>query len=199
MKKKYYAYFVPRNGNKGITYNWSECERIIAGESNARFRSFKTREEAQEWLDVGADYGFRKRMPPGVYFDAGTGRGSGVEISVTDENGNNLLGDILPRTNVNRFGKHWVFKEVTNNYGELLACKYALQIALKRGIKKIFGDSKLIINYWSKGFIRKGEIPKETFTLAKSAVKLRKEFELLGGDIEYVSGEDNPADLGFHK
>ena len=33
----------------------------------------------------------RPTLEPGIYFDAGTGRGAGVEISVTDEQGKNLL------------------------------------------------------------------------------------------------------------
>src|SRR3989344_1268429 len=90
-KQKYYVYFVPRINKKGVTDNWKECEKIIHGEINSRFRGFKNLKEAEEWLKAGAVYGFKKKLESGIYFDSGTGRGLGVEISVTDENGNNLL------------------------------------------------------------------------------------------------------------
>jgi ribonuclease HI len=88
--------------------------------------------------------------------------------------------------------------EVTNNYGELFACKKALELALKNGELRIFGDSKLVVEYWSKGHV-KYEVGEETVNLANEVKKLRKEFEVLGGRIILISGGNNPADLGFHK
>ena len=212
--KKYYAYFVPRTNKKGITDDWKECEKVIKGEHEAKFKGFKTRAEAEEWLKQGANYGVKIQkfwLAAGIYFDAGTGRGAGVEISITDERGHDLLNKILPRSEINRHGKHLVRGNVTNNFGELLACKYAIEIALKYRIKKIFGDSKLVINYWSKGIAKgistpalpslpstKKFLSQETIELVLASAKLRKKFENAGGDIEYISGEDNPADLGFH-
>ncbi|MBI3335103.1 MAG: viroplasmin family protein [Candidatus Portnoybacteria bacterium] len=197
--KKYYAYIIPGTSEKGIMENWQECEKIVSGKSEARYKGFPTREEARAWLDTGGDYGFKKQMEPGIYFDAGTGRGKGVEINVTDEQGESLLFKVMPKKRINRFGAHWIFGEATNNYGELLACKYALQIALKEDIKKIFGDSELVVNYWSKGFIKKKEVLAKTVGLARSAAKLRREFEEKGGEIIHISGDQNPADLGFHR
>ena len=90
-------------------------------------------------------------------------------------------------------------KDVSNNYGELLACYHALKIADKDGVKKIFGDSKLVVNYWSRGFMNKDRLPLKTKKLIKSVTLLRKKFEENKGTVEYVSGDDNPADLGFHR
>ncbi len=197
-KKKFYAYLA--KGKSGIIDDWSACDKIVSGVPNAKFKGFETREEAERWLGAGANYNIKHiAAENGIYFDAGTGRGSGVEISITDEKGNNLLDKVLPKTHINHYGKHWVFKDVTNNFGELLACKYALQIALKEGIKKIFGDSKLIIKFWSKGYIKEKVISAETVNLAKEVKRLRNEFEKKGGEIKYISGLSNPADLGFHK
>ncbi|MBI2640092.1 MAG: ribonuclease H family protein [Candidatus Sungbacteria bacterium] len=213
--KKYYAYFVPRTNKNGVTADWKECEKIIKGERGAKFKSFKTKAEAEKWLEQGADYGAKIQKPwlaAGIYFDAGTGRGEGVEVSVTDEKGNGLLNKILPGPEINRHGKHLVRGNVTNNFGELLACKYALEIALKHDAKKVFGDSKLVIDYWSKGIAKgmatptipslpsaKKSLPKETIELVRTVAKLRKNFESKGGSIKHIPGEDNPADLGFHK
>ena len=198
--KKYYAYFIPEAGTSGIAGSWDECKTVVDGVADAKFKGFKTREEAKRWLEAGANYNIKHIAgEPGIYFDAGTGGGRGVEISVTDEKGNNLLVQALPPGHINKRGKHWVFENVTNNYGELLACKYALEIAAKSGAKKIFGDSKLVLDYWSKGFIKRGSGNPKTIKLAEEVGKLRKAFEKAGGTMEYISGGENPADLGFHK
>lgn len=198
-EKKFYAYHVPRTGKHGIAESWDECQKIVFGEENARFKGFKSRAEAEEWLRAGADYAHKKEMPKGVYFDAGTGRGMGVEVSVTDENGKSLLHLIISKKDINKFGKHLLGAEATNNFGELLACRFALEIAAKKKIKKIFGDSRLVIDFWSKGYMNMKDMAPETIELAYIVSSLRKDFERRGGRIEYVSGDDNPADLGFHK
>lgn len=197
-KKKSYAYLLP-DGRQGIVDNWAKCEKIVSGLKDARYKAFASPDEAKAWLAAGADYRFKKKLEPGVYFDAGTGRGNGVEVSVTDEKGQSLLDKILPKDQINRFGKHVLFGDVTNNYGELLACSFALQIAPKTKVQKIFGDSRLVLDYWSKGYIKSCEAAPKTVQLAHSVARLRKEFEAKGGTLEYISGEDNPADLGFHK
>lgn len=202
--KKYYACFVPETGKKLVTGNWKECEELVSGERGARYKSFNTKKEAEEWLAAGAEYGptkieRKKKLEPGIYFDAGTGRGKGVEISVTDEKGKNLLHKVLSKEELNKHGKHLLEDpETTNNYGELLACRYALQIAIEEGVKKVFGDSKLVIEYWSKWAIKKKETAPETARLAEEVSKLRAEFEKMGGKVIRVSGDLNPADLGFH-
>ncbi len=195
--KKFYAYVVLAKKKKGIAESWGECEKQVKGEE-ARFKGFFTREEAEEWLKRGGDYAIKvvKKSEPGIYFDAGTGRGEGVDISVTDEKGKNLLHKVIPKKELAE-GKHLLGKEVTNNYGELLACKYAIEIAMAENIQKVFGDSKLVIEFWTKWRVKK-EVPEKTFQLAHEVSGLREEFEKRGGKIMRISGEDNPADLGFH-
>jgi ribonuclease HI len=196
-KKKYYAYLI--NKKNGITDNWPQCQKIVSGIVGAKYKGFETKDEAERWLDAGADYNIKHlASEKGIYFDAGTGAGKGVEISVTDETGKNLLEKILKKEHINNRGKHLIVEKATNNFGELLACKYALEIALKKDIKKIFGDSKLILDYWSKGYIKK-EMPEGTITLSNEVKKLRYEFEKEGGRLKHISGGSNPADLGFHK
>lgn len=220
--KKYYAYRLA-NGNQGVCSSWPECEKIVSGRE-ARFKGFKFLAEAEDWLRAGAKYELKVtksvkskvNLVSGIYFDAGTGRGNGVEISVTDVSGENLLHRVMPKSKINEFGKHHLGKSFTNNYGELMACEQALKLAIsalgrsasggKKDTKKIhpeqsrriFGDSKLVIKYWSKGFIKRSDLPKATVKLADKVAKLRKEFEALGGKVGRVSGDDNPADLGFH-
>ncbi len=199
--KKWYAYSVSGTDQIGITDDWEICKAIVSGKRSARYKGFKTKQEAQEWLHAGARYELKtkKEARPGIYFDAGTGRGKGVEISVTDEHGTDLLQKVLAKEFINKHGKHLLSSEKTNNYGELLACKYALELAVQEGIKNVFGDSKIIIDYWSKGRIKVEGIAPETRSLAFAVKKIRDAFEKQGGQVHRVSGDDNPADLGFHR
>ncbi len=200
---KYYAYLIPSIREKGIKNSWADCKKKVERVVGARYKGFASYEEAKEWLDKGATYEAKSKkksnLSRGIYFDAGTGFGKGVEISVTDENGNNLLHEVVPAKGINHRGKHWIFaKGTTNNFGELLACKYALEIAKKHKIKHIFGDSKLVIDYWSSGKIKK-DMAETTKELAYETAKLKRAFEKIGGTIVRISGNDNPADLGFHR
>lgn len=196
---KYYAYLISGTGEKGIGEDWKSVEKKVKGKE-ARYRGFKTRKEAEDWLKLGADYAVKrvKKLKKGIYFDAGTGRGHGVEISVTNEKGENLLHKSIHPKNLNKHGKHLLGKDLTNNYGELLAMRHAFKIALKDGINSIFGDSKLVLNYWSKGYMKEKGLPQETINLIQEVKDLRETFELMSGKIKYISGDDNPADLGFH-
>jgi len=202
-KKKYYAYFVPGENRAGITDDWGECEKIVSGKVGARYKAFETREDAERWLARGAVYEAKApppRLARGIYFDAGTGRGLGVEISVTDEKGKNLLHRALSTRELNRFGKHLLKNAaMTNNYGELLALKYALKIAQKEKAKKIFGDSRLVIDYWSRWHVKRKELPRATVALADEVAELREAFEKKGGTVARIAGAHNPADLGFHR
>lgn len=202
--KKYYAYLIPGTATHGIANNWEDCEKIVKYR-HAKYKGFNTAQEALNWLTLGAPYMVSVKSPrpkpkleQGIYFDAGTGRGKGVEVSVTDKNGVNLLHKAIAKSKLNEFGKQLLKKEFTNNYGELLGCKYALQIALTQKVKKIFGDSKLVLHFWSKGILKRKELPPATIKLADAVTKSRKKFEISGGTLTYISGDHNPADLGFH-
>ena len=197
-QQKFYGYFIPKTKKGGVTLTWKECQKKVNNIDGARFKSFSSKEAAEQWTEGGADYGQKETFAPGIYFDAGTGRGNGVEVSVTNEKWETLLPSLLPASQINKYGKHHLGKDFTNNYGELLACFFALQIALKKGIKKVFGDSSLVINFWSKGFIKENLIGPKTVELAKNVATLRKTFESQGGTITLISGGSNPADLGFH-
>jgi viroplasmin and RNaseH domain-containing protein len=199
-KNNYYAYFIESENTKGITDNWNSCSDFVAGKK-ARYKGFRTEQEAKEWLTGGAKYNYVTEKPelkPGIYFDAGTGRGIGVEVKVTDHNGTNLLDKVISAEKINEWGNYTI-KNVTNNFGELFGCFLALTLALETNIKHIFGDSKLVIDYWSKGFIKRENLPADTTQLADKVAKLRRDFEKKGGSIEHVSGDINPADLGFHR
>lgn len=214
-KKKYYGYFLIDKNVKGTTDSWDSCKNITAGNSS-RYKSFPSLKEAEEWLDSGAKYApnpelavkkmekkkknlaLRNSLEEGIYFDAGTGRKIGVEVRVTNLAGESYL-DIYFPEKVNEFGNINLGKECTNNYGELVGLFCALKIAMKINVKKIFGDSNLVLFYWSQGRANREGLNPDTVKLIDTVTKIRKDYEKIGGVISFVSGDINPADLGFHK
>jgi len=81
IKKKFYAYKIDKE--QGVTSSWDECAAIVGGESGAKYKGFETYNEAAAWLVAGADYSQKHfALENGIYFDAGTGGGNGVEINV---------------------------------------------------------------------------------------------------------------------
>ncbi len=198
---KLYAWY-NSNVDNGIDTTWESCKNRKA----LRYKSFKTLEEAKLWLENGAKYEKPNiELNEGVYFDSGTGRGRGVtEVRVTDKDKNSLLNHLItPKFEEFLKSKGWKINEFnnieldadkSNNYGELLGMYLALEIARKLGYTDIYGDSKLVIYYWSKGSYN--ELPKETVKLIEQVTKNRKSF---GGNVRYINGDYNPADLGFHK
>lgn len=209
MAKKYYAYVVPETRESGVTEDWKECEKKVSGVQGARFKRFSHKGDAEGWLAGGAVYEthakkakyISKALEEGIYFDAGTGRGEGfVEAKVTNEKGDSLLLRVLDAKEITQFGTYRIpDSHATNNFGELTALAFALEIAKKDSTKKIFGDSKLVIGYWSKGIMKKDGLKEDTKKLIKKVKKMRKEFEERSGVIAHISGDRNPADLGFHR
>lgn len=206
-KNKVYAYYILDTDQEGIVFTWDECQNIVKGKK-ARYKSFKNVEEANLWLKNGAEYESKEKKNEellvelnreAIYFDAGTGRGNGVEVRVTDFNGNSLLYKILDKEKINEFGNYYLSQGRTNNYGELVGLFAALKYAEKFNISTICGDSFLVIEYWSKGRYNYENLDEDTVTLIKRVTEMRKTFEKNNGEIKKISGDVNPADLGFHK
>lgn len=209
---KVYAYYLVNSSTSGILGSWEECKKVVL-KKKARYKSFENIKEAQEWLDSGAKYEKKEKNDIeikskifqsdidclAIYFDAGTGRGNGVEVRLSDYKGNPLLYKILPKEKINEFGNYYVAKHRTNNFGELVGLYAALVFAKKYDIKKIMGDSSLVLDYWSMGRYNAGNLESDTIELIKKVTLMRKKFENQNGIIKKISGDINPADLGFHK
>ncbi len=189
--QKFYAYFIINTNENGILENWTDCQKKVSGKK-ARYKSFKSLLEAQEWLNSGANYEKKEKKDltklyselerEAIYFDAGTGRGNGVEVRLTDFDGNSLLYKIMNEKNINEVGIYTAF---------VYAKKY--------GTKIICGDSSLVIEYWTKGRYNSSNLESDTVELIKKTALMRNEFEKRGGTVKKISGDVNPADLGFHK
>lgn len=180
-------------------YNGNGKKRKL--KKNIKFKKFDTKSLAKEWLNKvnGKNLNKVKKVDENtIYFDAGTGRGI-TEARVTDKNKKSII-DYAGLTNIkiNKFG-NLELPGKTNNYGELAAFYIALKVAIKHKYKKIAGDSELIIKWWSNGNYKKNKLPEETVKLIEKTIELRKYFESNGGQVYFISGDYNPADLGFHK
>ena len=213
-KNKIYAYCILGEGEdivkSGITYTWDECQSMVKG-NRARYKSFRSEKEADEWLKSGAEYESREKKEEkffkmsaelerdAIYFDAGTGRGNGVEVRLTDFNGKSLLYRIMNSSKLNEFGNYYLSEGRTNNFGELTGLFAAIRYALKYNIQTICGDSALVIDYWSKGRYNRDNLGEDTLNLIRKVTDMRKEFENRNGIIKKISGDVNPADIGFHK
>ena len=201
----FYAYIL--NGGKGIVDSWAKCEAIVKGQSSAKYKKFKTIEEATEFISNNRtiEKPISNLDKNAIYFDAGTGRGRGTEVRITRSNGTSLLSyikekkgimDLLNKHNwlINEFDNIELGKNYTNNFGELFGCYIALIIANQVNCKTIYGDSDLVIKYWSKGNCKSDD--DLTKKLSNTVTKIRNNFN---GSINHISGDINPADLGFHK
>ena len=205
-KNKFYAFKTP--SEEGVVTSWPACEAKVKGKQ-ARYKGFPTQKEADDWLSAGARYenkALKKKIQQSslpqnaIFFDAGTGRGVGTEVRVTDRAGTPLTFMALEKDQVTPEG-NLLLSDKTNNYGELMGCYLALQIAETLDCKVIMGDSRLVVDYWSKGYLRRETAGKDPDLqrLVHEVKKLRRTFEARGGAVKHVSGSINPADLGFHK
>ena len=197
------------DGAQGIETSWPACDARVHGRA-ARYRGFPTRHEAQAWLDAGAVYesrgprkaAQRQALPQdAIFFDAGTGRGLGTEVNVTDRDGVPLVHLANPKYPVTEFGTVRLPNDKTNNFGELLGCFYALRIARVRGCMRVCGDSELVLSWWSRDRVsaEKRASDPELALLAGLVARERRAFEAAGGTLQHVPGGVNPADLGFHR
>ncbi|MBN1773007.1 MAG: RNase H1/viroplasmin domain-containing protein [Deltaproteobacteria bacterium] len=206
---RFYAYRV--GDEQGVVESWSACEREVRGRPQARYRGFPDRAAAAAWLAAGAPHRDRaldkqealEALPEdAVFFDSGTGPGRGAEVNVTDRAGVPVAhlaeseeGELTPQ------GTLVLGRRRTNNYGELYACLLALRAAARLGSRHVYGDSRLVLDYWSHGHVstEKRASDPDLAALAGRTREARTAFERSGGTLAHVPGGLNPADLGFHR
>jgi hypothetical protein len=85
-----------------------------------------------------------------------------------------------------------------NNGAELVAMCIGLILAIEYDYKRIYSDSKLLIDHWTRKPSLKIEDPFKR-QIQHLVVELRADFVNRGGQVLYVPGDSNPADLGYHR
>ncbi len=146
-KKKFYAV---RKGYKvGIYNTWDECKIQVNGFSGAEYKSFKTLNEANEYMGTKKDVSienkeFVKAYVDGSYEHSIKAYGSGVVI---------LKNDIVQKT-YSKKGNKKSLVDMRNVAGEIEASKIAMKYCIDNNIKylKLYFDyegiEKWCIGVW---------------------------------------------------
>ncbi|MBO1695268.1 ribonuclease H1 domain-containing protein [[Clostridium] symbiosum] len=139
-KKKYYA--VRKGHTTGVFDNWNECQAAISGYSNADFKGFSTKEEAEQYLD-----GEREPLPSSNSLDRTVEETSDRLIAYVDGSYDDSLkkysfgcifltpsGDIIKECGN---GDHSASLAIHNVAGEMLGAMFAVKWALANSYPEI--------------------------------------------------------------
>lgn len=201
----------------GVFNTWIECNERVSGYKGAIYKKFKTHYEALSFIQdkiieiynkstiIYVDGGFNNFTKP--YALGSVVNGYGLDIlnfypELTSDM--NIVTKTLPVGERNLVIAN--FNDVTiqqNNGAELLATIIGLRIAIylnNIGIKvtHILSDSQLIVNHWSNKLNRTDLDPNKVKYINELII-LKQNFMLQGGRLQKISGDENLADLGFHK
>lgn len=192
MKNKYYV--VWKGHKKGIFESWNDCKSAITNFSNAKYKSFKSYEEAK--------FAYEN---PDKYIDIEDMNDIEIPCIVVDAShlrNKDLMeyrGLLLPeKTELFRKGP---FKGATNNIGEFIAIVHALAYMEKNGIiLPVYTDSNVALTWIKKKNPKINKnISKEVLLLVQRASKWLEEHDISKYKIKKwntrILGE-NPADFG---
>ena len=153
MARKKKKFYVVWKGHKpGIYTSWTECNAQVKGVPEAKYRSFKTLEEAEQaYKDKYSDYAGKSgktkeehRLPEDVLRRIGQ---PNPDTYCVDASCNGSPGELEYRC-VHVKTKREIFRrgpyaDGTNNIGEFLAIVHALALFKRKGITKpIYSDSE---------------------------------------------------------
>lgn len=177
-------YVVKRGRIPGIYTDWNSCEKQIKGFSNAKFKKFEKKEDAQTYLDVD-DTITTTRPITGIAVDAAYSmkRGEG-EFQIFD----------LEKKKIVFTSK--IYKDVTVNIMEFLAIIKGTQ--LYPGVD-IYSDSATAITWFNNKKIKSvGKCEKETQKEIDSAIDYLNSTILVNRVIKWDTSKfgDIPADFG---
>ena len=153
-KKKYYV--VWEGNNTGIFDSWAECQLQIKGYPNARYKSFKTREEAEAaYGGAAADFiGKNKKAQQYISEEAREAiiwDSIAVDAACSGNPGDMEYRGVDTKTGTELF-RVGPFKQGTNNIGEFLALVHGLAQLKKEGKHElpIYSDSKIAMGWVKK-------------------------------------------------
>ena len=174
-KKKYYV--VWQGNQPGIYDSWTECQLQIKGFPNAKYKSFKTREEAEQAYTAGysftpksASAGSKKptSVPAGSRQDI-VWDSIAVDAACSGNPGVMEYQGVDTKSGMQIF--HQKFSLGTNNIGEFLAIVHALAMFKQQGKDTpIYTDSRIAM-----GWVKR----KKAKTTLKHSPKTAKLHELI--------------------
>ncbi len=188
--KKYYA--VREGKSKGIFFSWDECKKQVYGYKGAEYKSFKSLDEAENYLNgkksINQIYGekideeLKKKLTVLAYVDGSFSNrlkkySFGCVIIENDK-----------ETEFYSIGKNDKLISMRNVAGELLGSMEAIKWAVKNGYKKIIIHYDYTgIEYWAKGEWKTNK--EGTRDYKKFIDKMNKKI-----DIEFIKIEAHTGD-----
>ena len=188
--KKYYA--VREGKNKGIFFSWDECKKQVYGYKGAEYKSFKSLDEAENYLNgkksVNQIYGekideeLKEKLTVLAYVDG----------SFSNRLKKYSFGCVMiesdKETEFYSIGKNDNLTSMRNVAGELLGSMEAIKWAVKSGYKKIIIHYDYTgIEYWAKGEWKTNK--EGTKDYKKFIDKMNKKI-----DIEFIKIEAHSGD-----
>lgn len=155
-KSKYYVVW---NGiTPGIYDNWSECKAQVDGYGGAKYKSFRTKEEATKAFEKGYEHYRKTASSPKAAANLAPKAPVGkpiweslcVDAACSGNPGDMEYRGVYPPTmqEIFRIGP---FKKGTNNIGEFLALVHGLALLEQQGSSlPIYSDSRNAINWVKK-------------------------------------------------
>lgn len=140
---KYYAIKVGKK--TGVFNSWDECKEYVSGYQGALYKSFKTYEEAQDYLNDVDKYKIDSSKPT-AYVDGSYNKDSG-EYSF----GAILLIDGKKYSFKRKFKKDY-YSFARNVAGEVRGASFIINYAIKNGIKELelFYDYQGIESWYTR-------------------------------------------------
>lgn len=150
-------YYVIWEGHKpGIYTNWGECQKLVSGYKDAKFKSYTSKQEAQKAYAEGWKKHWGKGAASGGKLTSTSGKAISAEIdydSISVDVGTHgnpgpiEYQGVDTRTGEVLFAKGPIAKG-TNNLGEFLAIVHSLAYLKKLGSNKtVYSDSRTALKW----------------------------------------------------
>lgn len=158
MAKKTKYYVVWQGNNPGVYDSWDECLLQVKGYPNALYRSFSSREEAEEAYAHGytpVEKPGRRDVTHGDLEDEVVWNSICVDAACSGNPGLMEYRGVDTRTGLELFHVG-PLQDGTNNIGEFLALVHALAYLKRKGDEEtvIYSDSRIAIGWVKKGKAR---------------------------------------------
>lgn len=208
-KSKYYVVWVGQN--PGIYNNWTDCQTQIKGFPNAKYKAFKSKEEAERAFGGSAadhisNSSVSKKNPPKNFleFESEIEKNS-ISVDAACSGNPGVMEyravDTYSGDEIFRMGP---FKGGTNNVGEFLALIHALAYLqkLKDSEKIIYSDSRTALSWLRnkkvKTTLKQTSYNKDVFTLLNRAISWMKTNEVKNKVLKWDTERwgEIPADFG---
>ena len=167
--KKYYV--VWQGNDTGVFDSWAKCQTQIKGYPNAKYKSFPTKEEAEQAYRGGtaADFIGKNKKPTVKKISAEARekiiwKSIAVDAACSGNPGDMEYRGVDTKTGLEIF-RQGPYKKGTNNIGEFLALVHGIALLQKEGKLDlpIYSDSRIAIG-WVKKKKAKTSIPKTPTT-----------------------------------